>query len=696
MKDIYVSLSDASILERLPYKSLAKRIERNLKDFRLKIEPNSNGGKNRVLVSINSLSKQARQRYRAEIRKNQAPTNDIPWYVYVDLNWYKQNYSNHFFEAVEIARYIEKYINSEIKMTELTEKVNMSPRNIRRYVKDYTEACVWADDEELRTGDDYSHIKILAVSRKPKEDKTFPSITDEMSAYIDNIYYNKNFALNNNPLTNLYEDLQDIAEIKQWKMPSYDTVLRYVNYIKEQDGKGTRELACKGLRYWKNRYMMKRYRDTKALQVLEVVQGDVHTFDCWVSVKRANGTLDAIRPALVAWIDMRSRALVGWVITECPDADIMKQSLINVMYPKANKELPYGVPKYLLIDNGKEYTARCLTGRARTERVCFDDEAKGFYREMGIIDDIRSLPFQPWSKAQIERYFGTVELKFGKKINSYTGTLTGSRTEAKVNKDIKKMLENGELPTINDFAKQFEQWVVTKFHTRKHKGLIEQGEEAPIPIDVFNNSDTYFKPAPPLDYAISRLMKAEIRVVTQMGVQRTIEGKAIYYTNKDLVDKYKGDKVVIRYYPQDITSIIVYNKDGKQICKATSYELLHIAPKLSEDALIEHIKDQKRQQNNARDTIKYRKMTYEQRQELELEQAGKKVIAPELDPTAIKVTAIVTDEMYIEDKKIEKSEKPKSKQAITHNTIKNNSENIENEYLNRKAKEAFEEMKKLG
>ncbi|CAH8249920.1 hypothetical protein WJ0W_007106 [Paenibacillus melissococcoides] len=42
--------------------------------------------------------------------------------------------------------------------------------------------------------------------------------------------------------------------------------------------------------------------------------------------------------------------------------------------------------------------------RKRNERVSFDSETKGFYRSIGIKDDMRSLPYQPWSKAQVERF----------------------------------------------------------------------------------------------------------------------------------------------------------------------------------------------------------------------------------------------------------------------------------------------------
>ena len=45
----------------------------------------------------------------------------------------------------------------------------------------------------------------------------------------------------------------------------------------------------------------------QSLQVMEIVQGDEHTFDCWVAYKNPNGKISAIKPKLVAWIDTQEQ-----------------------------------------------------------------------------------------------------------------------------------------------------------------------------------------------------------------------------------------------------------------------------------------------------------------------------------------------------------------------------------------------------
>ena len=164
---------------------------------------------------------------------------------------------------------------------------------------------------------------------------------------------------------------------------------------------------------------------------MEVVMGDEHTFDCWVSYTMPNGKVKAIKPVLVAWIDVRSRTIMGDVMCEHANSQILKESLLKAMYQEHG-----GVPKYLYIDNGKDYTSFEMTGRNRKDRhgneLAFEEDVRGFYRSIGIIDDHRAKPYEAWNKGEVERFFRTVCNKFSKWMTSYTGTLTGLKTSDKV------------------------------------------------------------------------------------------------------------------------------------------------------------------------------------------------------------------------------------------------------------------------
>ena len=93
----------------------------------------------------------------------------------------------------------------------------------------------------------------------------------------------------------------------------------------------------------------------------------------------------------------------------------LKESLVKMLYSH-----PGGVPHILHVDNGKDYTAKTMTGQSRKKRNIefeFDAETVGFYQSIGIEEVGRSLPYQPWDKP-IERFFSTVCSKFSKWFES--------------------------------------------------------------------------------------------------------------------------------------------------------------------------------------------------------------------------------------------------------------------------------------
>lgn len=356
-------------------------------------------------------------------------------------------------------------------------------------------------------------------------------------------------------------------------------------------------LAANGERAFKNKMQMKGKLDKTQLDVLEIVEGDAHTFDLWVSVTDPDGTMRAIRPSLIAWIDLRSRRVLGDIICETPNAALMKQSIIKMIYDENG-----GVPKQLHIDNGKEFTAKTLTGQSRKERQMqladFDSEVNGFFQQMCIEKWSRALPYEPWSKGTIERFFGRVCSQFSKWFASYTGTLTGSKTSAKRNKDINKMLENGELFTLEEFYEIWSTWLKENYHASIHRGLKDAGEEYVTPNEVFMHAPRYVKEAPPRDYAASLLMIPGTALVRNQGIYKF----GTTYTGDNLCF-HVGETVKIRWDAEDVTMLHVFDADGNKICEAVSHELLLLGDKVSQEALVEHIRQKKRHMKGIREHL---------------------------------------------------------------------------------------------
>lgn len=398
MAEAYVTLGEAAELEGVQYSTMARRTQRKKDAFVTKTEKSETGGRDVVLVAVSSLSKQARNAWK-EREKLKSFTEgvpegqeaeqkpEVPWYVDMDIDWYIENYKERYYKAVELGNVVRKFLQyGEGDRTKYAEEfaqkhLGKGQRTLYRYTKAYLEASAWADKLQKEDGAGYEFFKVLCLCRKPKETGCFPSIKPEVKQVIKNIWFNEDFARNQGTREMLYEKLTAIANInlkagmEEWeKIPSYQTVVRYINYLMEDENmKNAYFLASRGTREYKNKVMVKGSRDTKGLQVMQIVMGDEHTFDCWVSYRQPNGKVIAIKPHLAAWVDMRSRVIMGDVLCKDANSDILKQSLLKMMYSE-----PGGVPEYLYIDNGN--------GKYASDPTELEKKVREFLEASGGVD----------------------------------------------------------------------------------------------------------------------------------------------------------------------------------------------------------------------------------------------------------------------------------------------------------------------
>lgn len=652
MPDVFITMKEAAEFEGLTYKGMTSRVSRNPKQYKTKTQPQEGGGKEQVLIAVSSLSPKGRKAWRAAQKVDgrdvviEKRTESAPWYVGVDLNHYTEQNKKAFYEAVELAARVQDFIDYDgPDRTAYAERyalgLGVSLPTLYRYVENVLKASAWALKMEKEDGQNRDYFRALALCRKPREKASFPSLTDEQKALIENIWFDRRFAANLGTIEMLYEKFEEVAEGRGWESyPSIKTVARYIKHLMDKPGaESARYLAANGVREWKNKKMLKGRRDATSLKVMEYVVGDEHTFDFWVQWVAPNGKVKAVRPKLVAWMDMRSRAIVGDVACVNANGDTLKESLVKMLYSH-----PGGVPHILHVDNGKDYTKKELTGQSRKKRnidFAFDSETVGFYQSIGIEEVGRSLPYQPWDKP-IERFFSTVCSKFSKWFESYTGTLTGSKTYAKRQKDVDGMLERGELLTMEEFFEAWTEWKETKYHTREHRGLKDAGERWTTPIEVFENAPRYEKAAPPREYVAMLLMKADTARVYNYGITKF----GVTYADSEL-GKYIGQHVGIKWDIDDVTKLYVYDKEGRKICEAVAPELLAFGPHCSQATLEAHMKAQKQQLKNVREALEDFTTPYE----LRVEQGRPSDAVGKLDLTikaerSPKVIALPNDKEY--------------------------------------------------
>lgn len=248
------------------------------------------------MVAVLSLSKKARTAWKErEKLKAEAGTpiqeaegkGKAPWYVEEDLDWFVENHKSEWYRAMELGNTVREFMEydekgrTEYAETFAKERLGKGKRTLYRYTKAYMEAQAWADRLHKEDGGNYDFFTVLCLCRKPKEAGTFPSFTPEVRQANKNIWFNPGFAQNQGTREMLYEKLTALKNINKWeKIPSYQSVARYINYLMEDENmKNAWYLASRGGREYRNKVMVKGERNTKDLKVMEVVMGDEHTFD---------------------------------------------------------------------------------------------------------------------------------------------------------------------------------------------------------------------------------------------------------------------------------------------------------------------------------------------------------------------------------------------------------------------------------
>ena len=142
------------------------------------------------------------------------------------------------------------------------------------------------------------------------------------------------------------------------------------------------------------------------------------------------------------------------------------------------------------------------------------------------------------------------------------------------------------------------EFLETWYDRHEHQGLKAAGERWTKPAELWEHAPHYEKAVPPREYALMLLMKPGRAKVRSQGIQRN----NLLYTADELchyVDKW----VNIRWDPEDVTRLYVYDKEGRRICEARTAELLEFGDRVSEEALEALHKRKKRQLRGTREFL---------------------------------------------------------------------------------------------
>jgi len=233
---------------------------------------------------------------------------------------------------------------------------------------------------------------------------------------------------------------------KGWKIP----LLQYMyRIVKQRIPMPVQVLHREGLAAYEAKCAPYIQTDPDSVEPGQVWVGDHSEFNCKV-FHRGKWS----RPWLTAWMDLRSRTIVGWHISFNPN-----QTTVLLAMKRAVEK--YGPPDSVKIDNGRDYDSEMFTGTTKVKRRMIrrgyldEQMVAGIYAMMDIAISFAK-PYNPRAKA-IERIFDTIDMQFVKTFKTYCGKDPQRKPEN--HNELLKSEKLADESTLEKFTNQFSRYV---------------------------------------------------------------------------------------------------------------------------------------------------------------------------------------------------------------------------------------------
>lgn len=355
--------------------------------------------------------------------------------------------------------------------------------------------------------------------------------------------------------------------------------------------------------------------------------GDLHSNDIWVC---DNHTFDIfvddgehkkpIRVYLTGFLDVRSRKMVGWYVTDAPCSDATLQALRRGIEK-------YGIPKRILSDNGREFLTHDIGGRGFRRDGRKEDE----HRIPTILDNLqiefRTAMVRNARAKIIERAFREVKECFSRLFEGYTGGTIAERPER-----LKEMAgKASNFTPYAEFCSYVDTYMDGWFNCQEHSGV---GMGHRTRNRVYAEQLVEVRKASPEDLNLMMMRNTRMQTVKRDGVVLKLYGTEVTFWSRDLTYDHIGEKVYFRYNPDDLSEVRVYDERDRFLCTAQQQTALSYFADKSEVA--EKMKEQRQFEKFVAAYKKNKGIQAEDKLALVLAEAERNIAAGEkLDPKVI-------------------------------------------------------------
>lgn len=340
------------------------------------------------------------------------------------------------------------------------------------------------------------------------------------------------------PFTDCYRRAMRVAKDRGLDTLPERTMRRHLD---AQVSRVTQVLARQGVDAVK-RLFPSQTRDKTCLQALQAVNADFHKFDVFVRWPGQGETI--IRPQMVAFQDIYSGRILAWRIDQTPNSTA-------VMLCAGDMIEAWGIPEHVLLDNGREFAAKAITGGAAT-RFRFkvkEDDIPGLFTALGCTIHWAT-PYSGQSKP-IERAFRDMCQSIAKDPR-LAGAYTGNTIDAKPENYGSRAVD------LEEFLKVVSEGI------EEHNARENRRSEVAFGRSFNAVFDESYATAP-----IRKATEAQRRLwlLGAEGLRADAKTGMIRFQGNEFwepwLTEFAGARVVVRFDPADLWSgVHVYAQDG--------------------------------------------------------------------------------------------------------------------------------------
>lgn len=329
-----------------------------------------------------------------------------------------------------------------------------------------------------------------------------------------------------------FEGFADVTESR---------VKRFIKALPATLGEHSPARVGKHLHKLKRQHYQRRHLDE--VLVGEIYAGDGHTADVYVGHPN---TGKPFRPELTVFIDIKSRRITGWYLTEA-------ESGVSTLYALSHAMVTHDhVPAWLYIDRGAGYRAKMLS-----------DETTGFYKRFDI-EVIGAIPGNPHGKGWIERFFRTVRDRHDK-FFAGGAVYCGDDMAPEINRRLSAELQQGKrvLPSLAQYVDSFTAW-------------LEQYHRTPMDVLGGRTPAQVWAELTPVGVGVPD------QVVVRPHELRTVQRQTVRLHNRtyyhEALALYDAKEVDVEYDLHNDRLLWVFDKKGRFICEAKLVNTIGVLP----------------------------------------------------------------------------------------------------------------------